>query len=43
MIAGCIRTVAHVTAVLTGSDVTSDSAPITPHTNGLWPCSSFHG
>ena len=43
MIAGWIRMVGHVTAVDTGSDVTSESAPMTPQTNGLWPCSSFHG
>lgn len=43
MIAGCIRMVGQVTAVLTGSDVASESAPITDHTNGLWPCSSFQG
>lgn len=35
--------VGHVTAVETGSDVTSDSAPSTPHTKGLWPWSSFQG
>lgn len=35
--------VGQVTAVLIGSDVTSDNAPIKPHTNGLWPCSSFQG
>ena len=43
MIAGWIRTVGQVTAVVTGSDVASASAPITDQTNGLWPCSSFHG
>ena len=41
--AGCVRTVGQVTAVPTGSDTASDSAPITDHTNGLCPCSSFHG
>jgi hypothetical protein len=43
MIAGWIRNVGQVTAVVTDSDVTCDNAPITPHTNGLCPCSSFHG
>lgn len=43
MTAGWIRMVGQVTAVLTGSDVASERAPITPHTNGLWPCSSFQG
>ena len=43
MIAGWIRKVGHVTAVVTGSEVASDSAPITPQTKGLCPCSSFHG
>ncbi len=43
MIAGCVRKVGQVTAVLTGSDVTSERAPMMPQTNGLWPCSSFHG
>ena len=38
-----MRTVGHVTAVVTGSEHACDSAPITDHTNGLWPCSSFHG
>ena len=41
--AGCVRMIGHVTAVVTGSDVTWLSAPITDHTNGLCPCSSFHG
>ena len=35
--------VGQVTAVVIGSDVTCESAPITDQTNGLWPCSSFHG
>lgn len=43
MIAGCIRMVGQVTAVDTGSEVTWESAPITPQTKGLWPCSSFQG
>ena len=32
-----------VTAVVTGSEQACERAPITPQTNGLWPCSSFHG
>ena len=43
MTAGCVRTVGHVTAVVTGSLQTCESAPMTDQTNGLWPCSSFHG
>ena len=43
MIAGWIRTVGQVTPVVTGRSVASASAPITDHTNALWPCSSFHG
>ena len=43
MIAGWIRTVGQVTAVVTGSEQACDRAPIMPQTNGLWPCSSFHG
>ena len=43
MIAGWIRTVGQVTAVVIGRVTASDSAPITDHTNGLWPCASFHG
>ena len=35
MIAGCIRTVGQVTAVVTGSSHTCEIAPITDHTNGL--------
>ena len=42
-IAGCSRTVGAVTAVVTGSEQACERAPITPHTNGLCPCSSFHG
>jgi hypothetical protein len=38
-----MRTVGHVTPVVTGSVVASASAPITDHTKALWPCSSFHG
>ena len=43
MTAGWMRTVGQVTPVVTGRLVASASAPITDHTNGLWPCSSFHG
>ena len=43
MIAGCVRTVGQVTAVVTGKEQTCETAPISDHTNGLWPCSSFHG
>ena len=44
MIAGWIRTVGQVTAVVTCMPGTAPaSAPITDHTNGLWPCSSFQG
>ena len=43
MIAGWIRTVGQVTAVPTCKSVTAAMAPITLHTNGLWPCSSSHG
>ena len=42
-IAGWMRTVGQVTPVVTGRLVASASAPITDHTNALWPCSSFHG
>src|SRR5438445_468028 len=41
--AGWIRTVGHVTAVVTGSSHTCEIAPIVDQTNALWPCSSFHG
>ena len=41
--AGWMRTVGHVTPVVTGRLVAALSAPITDHTNELWPCSSFHG
>ena len=43
MIAGWIRIVGQVTAVVTGRSHTCEIAPIIDHTNGLWPCSSFHG
>ena len=43
MTAGWMRIVGQVTPVVTGSGVASASAPITDHTNALWPCSSFHG
>ena len=42
-IAGWMRTVGQVTPVVTGRLVASASAPMTDHTNGLWPCSSFQG
>jgi hypothetical protein len=38
-----MRTVGQVTAVVTGSLVACDSAPMTDQTKALWPCSSFHG
>lgn len=41
--AGCSRTVGQLTRVVTGSEVTWESAPIIDQTKGLWPCSSFHG
>ncbi len=41
--AGWMRTVGQVTAVVTGSEQTWETAPITDQTNGLWPCSSFQG
>ena len=42
--AGWMRTVGQVTPVVTGrTDVACASAPITDHTNALWPCWSFHG
>ena len=44
MTAGWMRIVGQVTPVVTcmpGDGVAS--APIIDHTNGLWPCSSFHG
>ncbi len=41
--AGWMRTVGQVTAVVTGSEQAWEIAPITDQTNGLWPCSSFHG
>jgi hypothetical protein len=43
MTAGWIRIVGQITAVAMCSDVTSEGAPMTSHTNGLWPCSSFQG
>src|SRR2546423_727917 len=43
MIAGWIRVVGQVTAVITGSRQTWLSAPIVDHTNGLSPCASSHG
>ena len=38
-----MRIVGHVTPVPTGRSVAWAIAPITDQTNGLWPCSSFHG
>lgn len=35
--------IGQVTAVAIGGDVTSLSAPITDHTNGLFPCSPSRG
>ncbi len=44
MIAGWIRIVGQVTAVVTGMPLAwAAIAPIIDHTNGLCPCSSFHG
>ena len=43
MIAGWMRNVGQVTAVVTGSEVACERPPITDHTNGLLPCASFHG
>ena len=43
MIAGWMRIVGHVTPVVTRQVDASESAPITDHTNALWPCASFHG
>lgn len=43
-IAGWIRTVGHVTPVVTGSSGTAcANAPIIDHTNGELPCASVHG
>lgn len=41
--AGWVRTVGQVTAVCTGSDVASASAPITDQTNGACPWTVLHG
>ena len=41
--AGWMRVVGQVTAVVTGSRQAWERAPIIPQTNGLCPCSSFHG
>ena len=44
MIAGWMRIVGHVTAVVTFIRVVACAiAPIVDQTNALWPCSSFHG
>jgi hypothetical protein len=40
---GRIRIVGQVTAVAMRNDVTCKGAPMTSHTNGLWPRSSFQG
>ena len=42
-IAGWMRIVGHVTAVVTRRSVVAAMAPITDHTNGLSPWSSSHG
>ena len=42
-IAGWMRTVGHVTAVVTCISVACAMAPIVDHTKLLWPCSSFQG
>jgi hypothetical protein len=41
--AGWMRTIGQVTAGRDRQVAGRDSAPITDQTNGLWPCSSFHG
>jgi len=43
MIAGWMRTVGQVTAVVTGSEVAWAMAPMTAQTKGDSPCSSFQG
>ena len=43
MIAGWMRISGQVTAVVMGSEVACDSAPITVQTNELSPCSSSQG
>ena len=43
MTAGWIRTSGQVTAVVTGSEVAAEIAPITDQTNPLSPCSSSQG
>ena len=43
MIAGWMRTVGQVTAVVIGSEHTCETAPITDQTKPLWPWASFHG
>ena len=42
-IAGCVRTVGQVTAVVTGRSHTCATAPIIDHTNGDCPWALFHG
>ena len=43
MTAGWMRTIGQVTAVVTGSEQAWESAPMTPQTKALSPCSLFHG
>ncbi len=43
MIAGWVRSSGQVTAVVTGSEVAAEMAPITDQTKPLSPCSSSHG
>ena len=43
MIAGWMRRVGHVTAVVTGRSQTCEIAPIIDQTKGLSPCSLVHG
>ena len=43
MMAGCSRISGQVTAVVMGSDVTWERAPMSDQTNPASPCSSSHG
>ena len=44
MIAGWMRMIGQVTAVVTGRPRSAWAiAPMVVHTNGLWPCVSFQG
>ncbi len=43
MIAGCVRIIGQVTAVVTGRSQAWLIAPMTLQTKGLLPCSLFHG